>query len=204
MRSGLAIEILIWSKLCGPETWPKMFINSFMNDPSCGKSDIPCRCRSVAALLELDIEAERAELLHQDVEGFRYAGLEIIVAADNRLVDLGAAGDVVRLDGEHFLKRVGGAVSLERPHFHFAEALPAELRLAAQRLLGDEAIGPDRARVDLVVHQVMQLHHVDVADRHPAIELLAGAPVMQRDLPGMVETGEIEHALDVRFLRTVE
>jgi hypothetical protein len=38
MRSGLAIEILIWSKLCGPVTWPKMFINSFMNDPSFGIS----------------------------------------------------------------------------------------------------------------------------------------------------------------------
>ena len=34
MRSGLAIEMRIWSKLCGPETCPKMFINSFIKDPS--------------------------------------------------------------------------------------------------------------------------------------------------------------------------
>ena len=34
MRSGLAIEMRIWSKLCGPETCPKMFINSFIEDPS--------------------------------------------------------------------------------------------------------------------------------------------------------------------------
>src|SRR5260370_20790971 len=33
MRSGLAIEMRIWSKLCGPETCPKMFINSFIEDP---------------------------------------------------------------------------------------------------------------------------------------------------------------------------
>ena len=34
MRSGLAIEMRIWSKLCGPATCPKMFINSFIEDPS--------------------------------------------------------------------------------------------------------------------------------------------------------------------------
>src|SRR5262249_23676383 len=83
-------------------------------------------------------------------------------------------------------------------------ALPAELRLAAQRLLGDQAVGTDRARVDLVVHQMVQLHHVDVADRHAAIELLAGAPVMQRYLAGMVEAGQVQHLLDVAFLRPAE
>jgi hypothetical protein len=31
MRSGLAIEIWILSKLCGPVTCPKNFINSFMD-----------------------------------------------------------------------------------------------------------------------------------------------------------------------------
>ena len=46
---------------------------------------------------------------------------------------------VVGLDGEHFLQGVGGAVGFERPDLHFAEALAAELRLAAQRLLGDQA-----------------------------------------------------------------
>src|SRR5215469_1447213 len=182
MRSGLAIEILIWSKLCGPETWPKMFINSFMNDSSCSKPCVPCRFRSVAALIELDVETERAKFLHQHVEGFRYASLEIVVAANDRLVDLGAARNVVRLDGEHFLKRVGGAIGFERPHLHFAEALPAELRLAAQRLLGDEAVGSDRARMDLVVDEMMQLQHVDVADRDAAIEIFAGAAIDQLNL----------------------
>ena len=81
-------------------------------------------------------------------------------------------------------KRVGGAVGLERPHLHFAEALAAELRLAAERLLGDQAVGADRARVDLVVHQVVQLQHIDVADRHFAIERLAGAPVVEPRLAG--------------------
>ena len=65
-----------------------------------------------------------------------------MVAVDNRLVHLRASVDVVRLDGEHFLQGVRGAISLQRPHFHFAEALTAELRLAAQRLLGDQAVRP--------------------------------------------------------------
>jgi hypothetical protein len=43
------------------------------------------------------------------------------------------------------------AVRFERPHFHFSEPLSAELRLAAQRLLGDERVRPDGSRVDLVV-----------------------------------------------------
>jgi hypothetical protein len=33
MRAGLAIEMRISSKLWGPLTWPKMFINSFMRVP---------------------------------------------------------------------------------------------------------------------------------------------------------------------------
>ena len=65
------------------------------------------------------------------------------------------------------------AVGLERPHFHFAEPLAAELRLAAERLLGDERVRSDRPRVDLVVDQVRQLQHVDVADGDVLLELVA-------------------------------
>ena len=116
---------------------------------------------------------------------------------DDRLVHLGTAGDVVRLHGQHFLQRVGGAVGLERPHFHFAEALAAELRLAAQRLLGDERVRTDRTGVDLVVHEMVQLEHVDVAHRHLAIEGVAGAAVIDGRLARSVETGKLQHLLDV-------
>src|SRR5690606_25694135 len=44
------------------------------------------------AVLELDVQAERAHLLHEHVEALRNAGLERVVAAHDRLVDLGAAG----------------------------------------------------------------------------------------------------------------
>ena len=71
------------------------------------------------------------------------------------------------------------AVSFERPDFHFSEALSAELRLAAQRLLGDQRVRSDRTRVDLVVDQVRQLQHVDVADCDRLFELVAGHAVVQ-------------------------
>src|SRR5207244_3214675 len=76
----------------------------------------------------------------QDSERLRNAGLERVVALDDRLVGLDAADDVVRLHGQDLLQDVRGAVSLERPYLHLAEALAAELRLAAQRLLGDQAV----------------------------------------------------------------
>src|SRR6266702_1975381 len=226
MRSGLAIEMRIWSKLCGPETCPKMFINSFIEDPSrtnrlAGAQHAPARHgggqaalltqlfavgeqASVAALLQFDVEAKRAQLLDEDVERFGNARLEIVVAADDRLVDLGAAGDVIRLDSQHLLQSVGRAIGFERPHLHLAETLPAELRLAAQWLLGDQTVRTDRTSVDLVVDQMVQLQHVDVADRHLAVERLAGAAIDQDHLAGRGEPRPAEHRDDVVLARPVE
>src|SRR5713226_3273127 len=90
---------------------------------------------------DLDPEREPFQLLDQHAERFRDAGFERVVALDDRLVSLDAADDVVGFNGQDLLQDVRGAVSLERPHLHLTEALAAELRLAAQRLLGDEAVG---------------------------------------------------------------
>ena len=110
------------------------------------------------------------------------ARLGDVLALDDRLVGLHAPDVSSDLIGQHLLQRVGGAVRLERPDLHLAEALAAELRLAAQRLLGDERVGAGRARVDLVVHEVQQLQDVHVADRHLLLERLAGAAVEEREL----------------------
>ncbi len=72
---------------------------------------------------------------------------------------------------------MGDAVSLQRPDLHLAEALSAELGLAAQRLLGDERVGAGGAGMYLVLYQVHQLHHVDVADRYRLVERFAAAAV---------------------------
>src|SRR5215468_10561560 len=125
------------------------------------------------------VQAERLHLLDQHLETFRDAWFGYVLALDDRLVHLHAAEHVVGLDGEQFLQRVCGAVGFKGPHLHLAEALPAELRLTAQRLLGDHRVRTGGPRVDLVVHQVEQLEDVDVADRDRVLERLACAPVEQ-------------------------
>src|SRR5882672_6133473 len=92
----------------------------------------------VSEPLQIYVDTQRAYFLHQHVERLRHSGVDLVVALDDVLVDLGAAVDVVGLDREHLLQRVRRSISFERPDLHLAEALPAELRLAAQRLLGDQ------------------------------------------------------------------
>src|SRR5262249_42185176 len=112
------------------------------------------RAASVGTIAQqLDIETEALQLPDQNVEGFGQAGPGRRLGFAGRLVDLGAPVDVVGLDGQQLLEDVRGTVRLERPDLHLAEALAAELRLAAQRLLRDQRVRPDRARVDLVVDQ---------------------------------------------------
>src|SRR6516225_2187877 len=119
---------------------------------------------------QLDVERETLELLHEHVERLRCTGLEEVLTLDDRLVDAVATLHVVGLDRQHFLERVRGPVSLERPQFHLAESLPAELGLAAERLLRDERVRPDRTRMHLVVDQVGQFQNIDLADRDLLVE----------------------------------
>src|SRR3546814_14724104 len=67
-------------------------------------------------------------------------------------------------------RSIRSAVGLERPDFHFTEALATELGLATQRLLRHQRVRAGRAGVHLVVDQVMQfqeVHHLvdDKIDR---------------------------------------
>src|SRR5713226_8679555 len=155
-------------------------------------------------LHQLDVQAERLQLLDEHVERLGQARLERVLALDDRLVHAGAADHVVGLHGEELLQRVGGAVGLHRPHLHLAQALPAELRLAAQRLLGDQGVRPDAARVDLLVHQVVQLEHVHDAHRDVLVERLAGAPVEEDHLARPGQVGVLELREDLRLARAVE
>src|SRR5690606_35470399 len=94
-------------------------------------------------------QPERLEFLHQHVERLRNAGLGQVLALDDRLVDARPPGHVVALDGQDLLESVRCAVCFERPDLHLPEALTTELRLTRQRLLRDERVGSDGARVDL-------------------------------------------------------
>ena len=138
----------------------------------------------LAALVreDVDVEGERLHLLQEHLERLGDRRLGDVLALDDRLVRLHAPDGVVGLDREHLLQRVRRAVRLERPHLHLAEALAAELRLTAERLLGDEAVRAGAPRVDLVVHEVEELEDVHVADGDRLLERLAGAAVVELHL----------------------
>src|SRR5215471_6663432 len=153
---------------------------------------------------QLDVETQRLQLANEHVERFGQARRERRVALHNRFVDLRAPRHVVRLGSEELLENVRRAVSLERPHLHLAEPLSAELRLAAERLLRDERVRPDRPRVDLVVDQVRQLQHVDVADGDVLLERLARHAVEEPRLAALRQTRAIEPVLDLVLRRAVE
>ena len=97
---------------------------------------------------------------------------------------------VVGFHREQFLQGVSRAVRFERPDFHLAETLAAVLRLAAERLLRDERVRTNRAGVNLVRHQMAQLHHVDVTDDHFLIEGVARPAVIEPRLAGFLHPGE--------------
>src|SRR5580704_3008835 len=155
-------------------------------------------------LHQFNVEAERLQLANEHVERFGHARLDTRLALDDGLVDLRAAVNVVGLCREQLLQDVRRTVRFQRPDFHFTEALAAELRLTTERLLGDERVGPDRASVNLVVDQVRQLEHVDVADSDWLIELVAGHTVEEVDLAGVRQARDFEQVADFRFARAIE
>src|SRR6266404_6144777 len=162
---------------------------------------VPCR---LLPLHQLDVQTERLQLANEDVERLGHSGLDTRFALDDGLVNLRAAIHVVRLRREQLLQDVRCAIGFERPNFHFAEALAAELRLAAERLLRDERVRADGARVNLVVDEVRKLEHVDVADSDRLVELVAAHAVEEVDLAGVRQTRDFEQVADFRFARAVE
>src|SRR3954451_2748116 len=93
-----------------------------------------CRGRKFLGALQLHklhIQAERLQFADQNVERFRYARLDRRFTLDDGFVDLRTAINVIGLRGKQFLEDVSGAISFERPDFHFSETLTAELRFAA-------------------------------------------------------------------------
>src|ERR1700716_2679903 len=84
--------------------------------------DVFFRQNDLALVLAQDLNPEREplKLLDQPSERFRCAGLELVVALDDRLVGLDATDDVVRLHGQDLLEDVSGAVRFEGPHLHLS------------------------------------------------------------------------------------
>ena len=104
------------------------------------------------------------------------------MALDDGFIGLDTAGHVVGLDRQDLLQGISSAVSFQRPDFHFAEALAAELRLAAERLLGNEGVRAGGTGMDLIVDQMVELEVVRVADRDALVKRLAGPAVIEDGL----------------------
>src|SRR5262249_28999196 len=85
-----------------------------------------------------------------------------------------------------------------------SKPLAAKAGLAAERLLCDEGVRTRRAGVHLVVDEVMQLKHIDVADRSLLLERLAGATIEELRLAVSRQAGGAEQVIDFRFARAVE
>src|SRR3989344_757137 len=98
----------------------------------------------------LHVERQTAYLIGQDGERRRGTGVTDGLALDDGIEGGRATLDIVGLDIEHLPERVGRAIAQQGPHFHLAEALAAVLRLAAERLLGNERVGADATHVNLV------------------------------------------------------
>src|SRR3546814_8302831 len=94
--------------------------------------------------------------MDQYIKGFWNTCCGQVLSLHDGLVCLSTANDIVRLHGEHFLQDIGCAERFQCPHFHFTETLPAELCLTAQRLLGNQGVGPDRTRVHFIINHVTQ------------------------------------------------
>ena len=105
---------------------------------------------------EVDLKAETLKLFHENVEPFRKLWTFDRFVLDDSLIGLSTTVDIVGLNREHLLERGSGAVSFERPDFHFPEALTTVLSFTTEWLLGDHGVRTGRAGVDFIVDHVVE------------------------------------------------
>ncbi len=99
---------------------------------------------------------------------------------------------------------MGGTVCLQCPDLHLTETLATELRLTAERLLGDEAVRTDRTGVHLVVHHVTQFHEVGHTYGSHLVERLARLAVVELGLAGTRQTGFVGPLVQLLHCTSVE
>ncbi len=155
-------------------------------------------------LLEVDAQTEALELVEEHVERLGDAGGRHRLTLDDCLVSLGAAGHVVRLDGQDLLEDVGGAECFERPDFHLSEALSTKLRLTSERLLGNQRVRADRAGMHLVLDHMAEFEHIDHTHGGGLVETLAGAAVVEVGLSITGNACLVGPFVEVFHRRTVE
>src|SRR5205085_2270112 len=83
-------------------------------------------------------------------------------------------------------------------------ALAAETGLAAQRLLRNERVGTRRSSVNLVVHEMVQLQHVDEPDGHLLLESFPGSAVVEEGLAALRDAGLLQALANLLLAGPVE
>ena len=96
------------------------------------------------------------KLPHQNIERFRQIYPADWFAFNNRFVSFWAPGTSSDLIVKISCKVCSGAISFQSPNFHFSETLSAELRLAAQWLLCNQAVWTNRSLVNFIFHHMIE------------------------------------------------
>ena len=149
------------------------------------------------------------QLFEKNFERFRNTRFGNVVALYDRFVGLYPADDVVGFDRKNFLQNMRRAVRFERPDFHFAETLSAELGFTAERLLRYHRVRSYRTSVDLIVYEVVQLNHIHITDGYSVFERFARSSVVKLNLAvyfavGVDEVIFAEKFSYIGFARAVE
>src|SRR5690606_29901502 len=87
---------------------------------------------------------------------------------------------------------------------HLTETLATKLRFTAERLLGNEAIWPNRTCVNLLINQVVKFQDVHNAYSYAAVKSLTSTSVIEPNLAVGIMTSEVKVATDFVFSGAVK
>src|SRR6185503_16080068 len=107
MVSGFLTSPYDHERIFSGEASPILIASNSSSCWTCLKSS---RSAFISVPLQVDVDTQGTDFLHQHVERLGHAGVDLVIALDDVLVHLGAAVDVVGLDREHLLQRVRGTV----------------------------------------------------------------------------------------------
>ena len=99
---------------------------------------------------------------------------------------------------------MAGAVTLQRPYFHFPKPLAAALSFAAQWLLSNQRIGTHRTHMDFVFHQMIQFHHVNHAYGNFVVKFFSVPTIVKINFTALRQAGFFEFFFNILFRRAVE
>src|SRR5262249_17545746 len=119
---------------------------------------------NVPCLKQLYVERYTLEFFNKDVERFWQTGFQSVLPFHNRFIHAGTSNHVVGLHSQHFLQGACRTIGFESPYLHLTQALSTKLGFAPQRLLRHQGVRTSRTGMDLVVHEMMQFHHINLTN----------------------------------------